>query len=118
MKKHDVQKSIAEISLKGEMWRQLPFAPKYWVSSHGRIYGTAHKKVLKPECKKYARVYIKTIAGYKHFLVHKLVAMFFCYGYDDFKEIHHIDTNPLNNHCINLAPLTPEQHHLIHRKSA
>lgn len=117
MKKTDVQKKIAEITLKGEMWRQLPFAPKYWVSNHGRIYGTAHSKILKAEGKKYARVYIKTIAGYKHFMVHKLVAMFFCYGYDDFKEIHHIDRNSLNNHSVNLAPVTAEQHHSIHKSA-
>lgn len=121
MKKNDVQKKIAEITTTGEMWRQLPFAPRYWVSSHGRIYGTSHSRVLKPEGKRYKRVFIRTIAGYKHFLVHKLVAMMFCYGYDDFKEIHHIDLNPANNDCTNLAPVTPEQHRLIHishKKSA
>lgn len=122
MKKHIrtkvVQRALAEISMRGEMWRQLPFAPRYWVSNYGRVYGVAHNKVLKAECKKYARVFIRTIAGYKHFLVHKLVSMMFCYGYDDFKEIHHVDTNPLNNNSTNLAPVTPEQHRLIHRKSA
>lgn len=118
MKLNDVQKALAEISVIGEMWRQLPFAPRYWVSNCGRVYGTAHKKVLKPECKKYARVYIKTIAGYKHFLIHKLVAMFFLQNYSDFKQVHHIDRNGLNNHCLNLVMVTEQQHHLIHKKSA
>ncbi len=97
------------------MFKQIPYAPKYYVSNYGRVYSVAHNKILSPEQRLYHRVFIKTLDGYKHFQVHRLVAEMFCIRTEGQDFVHHIDRDIANNKAENLVWVTSIQHYLIHR---
>lgn len=113
----EIAKDIREISLQGEVFRQLPFATNHYISNYGRLYGVCHNKVLSQDLNgKYARVFFKSTEDnkYHHYQVHRLVCMMFVYGYFDKCEVHHVNTDQRNNCAWNLVPTTPRQHDIIH----
>lgn len=113
----EIAKQIREISMHGEVFRQLPFATNHYISNYGRLYGVCQNKILSPDIGgKYKRLFFKSTEDnkYHHYQVHRLVCMMFVYGYFDKCEVHHIDTDKHNNSASNLVPTTPEQHDMIH----
>lgn len=116
MKYQNILKSIAEISENGEIFRQIPYAPDYFISNLGRVFGTTYCKILKPEHKNYSRVFIKTIQGvYKHFQLHRIVAELFCLKAEGQTIVHHINKDSADNRAVNLVWVTFSQHMTIHR---
>ena len=108
---------IKAISNKNEIWKQSSLASAYYVSNQGRLYSTLHHKLIQPEISDgYARVFIKDPAlnHFKHYYVHILVATEFCKGKSEGAEVHHKDTNKLNNRASNLLWLSKPVHNYVH----
>lgn len=108
---------LEEITMKGEIWRQSSIAPAYYVSNYGRIYGTLYRKLIQPETSHgYARIFIKDLATnqFRHYFVHILVATEFCKGNSDGAEVHHKNTNKLDNRASNLIWVNKIVHKYIH----
>lgn len=108
---------LKEITMKGEIWRQSSIAPAYCVSNYGRIYGTLYHKLIQPETSHgYARIFIKDLAAnqFRHYFVHILVATEFCKGKSEGAEVHHRNTNKLDNRASNLIWVNKIVHRYIH----
>lgn len=108
---------LEEITMKGEIWRQSSIAPAYYVSNYGRIYGTLYHKLIQPETSHgYARIFIKDLATnqFRHYFVHILVATEFCKGKSKGAEVHHRNTNKLDNRASNLIWVNKIVHKYIH----
>lgn len=113
----DAEQKIAEITLDGEYFKQVTFAPNYYVSNMGRVYGVYQNKVLSPEFNRYEIVFIKDSSGcFKHYRVHRLVAELFCSKNDEQDIVHHIDRDTKNNSAVNLLWCTYAEHIEIHNK--
>lgn len=110
--------------LDGEQWKEIEcFKGCYLISSNGRIktYAKhASAKILKPYLKKKGQLYLYAdlcLDGkIKSIAIHRLVAKAFLSDYDESKDIHHKDGNPLNNDISNLQVLTPTEHQKLHIK--
>ena len=97
-----------------ELWKQIPFAHLYEVSSLGNVRNIKTKKVKKsPNIedlkKKQSRVRyglktnVKTNkTGIKQFYLHRIIAETFLENPNNFKEVNHIDGNPYNNILSNV----------------
>ena len=108
---------LEEITMKGEIWKQSSIAPAYYVSNYGRIYGTLYHKLIQPETLNgYARIFIKDLAKnrFRHYFVHILVATEFCKGKSEGAEVHHRNTNKLDNRASNLIWVNKIVHKYIH----
>lgn len=108
---------LKEITMKGEIWKQSSIAPAYYVSNYGRIYGTLYHKLIQPETLNgYARIFIKDLAKnqFRHYFVHILVATEFCKGKSEGAEVHHRNTNKLDNRASNLIWVNKIVHKYIH----
>lgn len=108
---------LEEIAMKGEIWRQSSIAPAYYVSNYGRLYGTLYHRLIQPETSNgYARVFIKDLATnqFKHYSLHILIATEFCAGKSEGAEVHHRNTNKLDNRASNLIWVTKIVHKYIH----
>ena len=119
-----IMKAMREVSLPGEMWKQIPFAPEYYASSEGRIFTTKKsknriKKLDYWTSKKYAKVGLTINGSEDKFYLHHIIAELFCYGAapqtdpKHTREIHHIDGNRYNNRADNLAFVPPHYHRAI-----
>ena len=109
--------NIQALTIKGEIWKQSSIAPAYYVSNYGRIYGTLYHKLIQPETSHgYARIFIKDLATnqFKHYFVHILVATEFCKGKSEGAEVHHRNTNKLDNRACNLIWVNKTVHRYIH----
>ena len=90
-----------------EIWKNIPFAPKYDVSNYGQVKSYCYKEPrnLKLKTSKcgYKEVRL-SIDGKPHdYLVHRLVMMTFNPISDPEKyEVNHIDENKENNNISNL----------------
>ncbi|MCQ2744698.1 MAG: HNH endonuclease [bacterium] len=89
---------------------------RYLISNTGKVFDVDTGVYLKPEIKNgyYSVNLSKTAFDLEHKYVHILVAYFFCKGWLMKNEVHHIDKNPLNNHCKNLLWVTHSEHMLLH----
>lgn len=108
---------LEEITMKGEIWKQSHIAPAYYVSNYGRIYGTLYHKLIQPETSHgYARIFIKDLATnqFRHYFVHTLIATEFCAGKSEGAEVHHRNTNKLDNRASNLIWVNKIVHKYIH----
>lgn len=86
------------------MLKELKELHGYYIDSEGKVYNSRNVQL---------RTYIIN-SGYesikikgKHFLIHRLVAKYFCKGYKEGLVVNHIDGNRLNNNCSNLEWCTP-----------
>lgn len=77
---------------------------RYIASKDGKIYSLISSKDLKPNTNNcgYECVHLRIDGKTKSFLVHRLVAETFIPNPNNYKEINHIDGNPLNNKVENL----------------
>lgn len=106
--------------MKKETWKQITGYSEYQVSSKGRIASKKGRtfKILSPHknTKGYLRVSISNNGNEKKFFVHRLVAQAFCVGYDEGKEVNHINGNKLDNNYNNLEWVSHKDNSL-HAKS-
>ena len=76
----------------------------YTVSDAGIIYKDGVEVPIKHQPNGYCTVPIKLIFGTRHFLVHQIVAAYFCNNDDSVNklQVNHIDGNKDNNSASNL----------------
>ncbi|MBR5121404.1 MAG: HNH endonuclease [Oscillospiraceae bacterium] len=115
--KQTIMKAMREVSLPGEMWKQIPFAPEYYASSEGRIF-TAQRsynriKKLDQWSGDYIRVDFTINGKRKRKKLHQLIAELFCYGAAPEREVHHINGDKTNNRADNLAFVPPHYHKAV-----
>jgi len=91
---------------KPELWKELEgYEGRYFVSSYGRVWNTAVKRMMKPQLKKSGYLQLNLVKPDKKIVtvrVHRLVATCFCerpYGCD---VVNHLDMNKTNNRADNL----------------
>lgn len=100
--------------MENEIWKPIEEANhKYAVSNLGRVKNITTGRILKPYLStwKYFTVtlYINHYKQGVKFLVHRLVAKYFCDGYAEGLVVNHKDGNKLNNHYTNLEWVTHQQ---------
>lgn len=115
-----VDKDGNNLSLRGEKWRQVEFAPDNYVSDKGRVYSVCHKKIRKLDLVKnkynsYHRISLRINGKDVHFQLGRLVGMIWVDGYSPELDIHHINLNSLDDSAKNLVWLDKRTHKLLHR---
>lgn len=111
-------------NLRLEEWKTIEDFPRYQISNYGRVKSfIGVEKLLKQY----------TIQGYKivklskepneqgkyiqkSFKVHRLVAKYFCEGFAEDKQVHHLDRQKNNNFYKNLLCVTKAEHAAIHKQ--
>lgn len=100
-----------------QVWKDIPgFEGKYQVNQVGQVRSLNYKRTgkvkrLSPELTSngYLRVGLFNKYGkYKHYLVHRLVAMTFIPNPNNLSQVNHIDENKSNNAVWNLEWCTPK----------
>lgn len=88
-----------------EEWKIIPDAPRYSVSTEGRVFSTVSKSYKKgfPDKKGYIRVQMY-VAGDKAVTkkMHRLVAQAFIENPDNLPQVNHLDGDKTNNSVSNL----------------
>jgi len=109
-----------------EVWKEVKgFKSDYKVSNKGNIksidrwieYSDGRKprffkgKVLSKNLGYggYYTTYLRKNSSIKVFYIHRLVALSFCYGFEDELQVNHIDEDKLNNNSSNLEWVTKSQ---------
>lgn len=93
---------------------------KYIACSDGYVINTVTGKIIKGAVKKSGYVEITIISDkkkQKSKLLHRIIAKCFCEGYEEGKEVNHIDGNKSNNSAKNLEWVTHNEN-LFHAFSA
>lgn len=90
---------------------------QYWITNNGKVFDSDTGIYLKPNIKnEYYYVNLKKgESKYEHVYIHYLVAYYFCKGWINKQEVHHIDINPLNNHYKNLIWVARNEHKELHK---
>lgn len=115
-------------NLQNEEWKPITFANDYYISNKGRVKSTKKNKaiLLKPDLtrkkKGYQRVqlYINNVG--QHYLVHRLVALYFIDQTPKKQDlpnfvVHHKNFICTDNRVQNLEWLTKQQHKQKHKKA-
>lgn len=115
-----VDKDGNNLSLRGEKWRQVEFAPDTYVSDKGRVYSVRNKKIRKLDVvvnkySSYHRIALQINGKSIHFQLGRLIGMVWCEGYSPELDIHHINLNSLDDSADNLVWLDKRTHKLLHR---
>lgn len=115
-----VDKDGNNLSLRGEKWRQVEFAPNTYVSDKGRVYSVRNKKIrnldlVQNKYGSYHRISLRINGKDVHFQLGRLVGMVWLEGYAPDLEIHHINLNSLDDSAKNLVWLDERTHDLLHR---
>lgn len=97
-----------------ERWAQIDEAPRYWISSDGRVWSEVSADFLRPytnESGRYAVVslYVEGQSGKVQRLVHGLVARHFLGERPEGHEVHHKDGDTRNNAASNLAYIEADE---------
>ena len=109
-----------------EVWKDIPgYEGLYQVSNLGNVRSLRYRNrdevrelFLKPHNQGYLQVELHKDGKRKMFTVHRLVAMAFVDGYEEGKQVNHIDENKKNNVSTNLEWVTVSQnvlHSLLRR---
>ncbi len=104
-------RSIKRDYVEGEIWKPIPNLPNYEISSHGRVYSTRSKIILRSHTHESGYVTLKIKRG-KNYKIHQLVTVVFIGSPPEGEEkhiVHHKDANPSNNHVENLEWITPNK---------
>lgn len=93
-----------------ELFRQIPDFDKYWIGINGTVLSLqfGKKRELKQRVDKdgYHHVTISNNKVKKSFLVHRLVAQAFLYGFDKSLEVDHVNNRRDDNRAENLQMLS------------
>lgn len=104
-----------------EIWRTVPFAERYELSSYGNL--RRHVNKHHPERRKIRYLgmditrngYCRISINKKNYLTHRLVYLLFVAPIEDGMVICHIDGDKQNNHFSNLLQATQKQN-ISHKK--
>ena len=107
-----------------EEWKVIDEFPRYQVSNYGRVKSCIGvEKLLKPnKVQGYLIVKLSKEPNEKGqylqkcFKVHRLVAKYFCEGFKESKQVHHLDRQRDNNFYKNLLCVTKAEHAAIHKQ--
>lgn len=94
-----------------EIWKDIEgYEGFYQVSNMGRVRGLRRNIILKIKIARngYERVHLYKNKGYKHFLIHRLVANAFIPNPNNLPQVNHKDENKTNNCVDNLEWCTQE----------
>lgn len=94
-----------------EIWKDIEgYEGLYQVSNMGRVKSVRKNIILKNkiESNGYERVHLYKNKGYKHFLIHRLVANAFIPNTDNLPQVNHKDENKANNRVDNLEWCIPK----------
>ena len=101
-----------------EIFKKIDGYEDYMISNFGNILSLKNgdKKILKPFLESKNRYYMITLCRNgqkKKFLVHRLVAKYFCENKENKKVVNHIDHNTHNNYYENLEWVSTQEniHH-------
>ena len=110
-----------------ELWKDIEgYEGLYQVSNTGKVRSLRYRNrdeikelSLKPHSRGYLQIELHKDGMRKTFTVHRLVAKAFVEGYQEGKEVNHIDENKRNNTVDNLEWVSPSQnvlHSISHRE--
>ena len=107
-----------------EEWRTIEEFSRYKISNYGRVKSCIGiEKLLTPnKVKGYLIVKLSkapSVQGkylQRCFKVHRLVAKYFCEGFAEDKQVHHIDRQRDNNFYKNLKCVSKAEHAAIHKQ--
>jgi hypothetical protein len=110
-----------------EIWKDIKgYEGLYQVSNLGNVRSLRYRNrdevrelFLKPHARGYLQVELHKNGKRKMFTVHRLVAMAFVDGYEENKQVNHIDEDKKNNVSTNLEWVSASQnvlHSISHRK--
>lgn len=90
--------------IEGELFKKISEYDFYYISNKGRVYNKYYERFLTPSKTKegYLRICLTLDSKSKTFLIHRLVAEYFCDKKENMNIIHHIDNNKENNMSDNL----------------
>ena len=85
-------------------WKPIiGYENRYLISNNGEVFSLIKNKVLKKEIRRdYYSVQLYNELGYKHFSIHRLVAIHFIENSNKLLFVNHKDENKLNNNYKNL----------------
>lgn len=96
-----------------EIWKPIEgYNDLYSVSSLGNIRNNKTNKLLIGSINNIGYRRVAFGSSNKKYFVHRLVAKYFCEGYDDNLVVNHKDGNKLNNKASNLEWVTRSQNDL------
>ena len=108
-----------------EIWKVIEDFPRYQVSNMGRVKSfVGSEKILQPfgrsngyvSVRLSQEVKVKGKYTTKDFVVHRLVAKYFCENYSEDKEVHHKNRIRTDNRADNLECMTKKDHLALHKK--
>ena len=97
-----------------EIWKDIEgYEGLYQVSNLGRVRSLRRNIILRQSIERngYERILLYKNKGYKHFLIHRLVATAFIPNPNNLPQVNHKDENKLNNCVDNLEWCTQEYNH-------
>lgn len=100
-------------------FRNIKGYPNYLISSCGKIINVNTGKELKGwyNSQGYHRVCLINQGVKRHFYVHRLVAICFCYNPHCYNEVHHVNHDRTNNDMSNLKWVSREENmHYVRNK--
>lgn len=108
-----------------EQWKIIDGLERYQISNKGNIKSLiGEQKLLNPSKDSHGYLRIKlsrkpTAKGQyktKDFLIHRLVAEYFCDDFAKYKEVHHKNLDKQDNNATNLVCLTRAEHAELHKQ--
>ena len=97
-----------------EIWKDIEgYEGYYQVSNLGNVKNVRNNNILKGDLNStgYRRVTLN-LPNKKRFFIHKLVALYFCDGYEEGLVVNHKDGNKTNNSADNLEWVTRSENDL------
>lgn len=87
-----------------EEWKPIQnYENRYLISNLGNVKTIKTNNLLKPELRKdYLSVNLYNGKSYKHYSIHRLVAVHFIENKNNYSHVNHKDENKLNNNVNNL----------------
>lgn len=108
-----------------EEWKVIEDFPRYQVSNMGRVKSfIGSEKILQPFSRSNGYLSVRLSQEVKEkgkyitkdFIVHRLVAKYFCDNYSADKEVHHKNRIRTDNRANNLECMTKKDHLALHKK--
>jgi hypothetical protein len=96
----------------GEIWETITdFDGKYEVSNLGNVRNKTSKRILAQHLinSGYLKTNIKFKGKSNNRLVHRLVAQYFCIGFQEGMQVNHINALRTDNRSVNLEWVTPKE---------